>query len=142
MEEFIIPRAKLVELPIVNAAGFIQMPNNLDDLNNAMIVGVAIVDSTELTTAPSGAAVFAATDLPKCTLVLKSDPGSKWRIDTIPLYMAVRELNAGHYFLISKFRWNSSASGVQILATGLTAGQSICMVIFYIPLDNHGREIL
>lgn len=143
MEEFIIPRAKLVELPILSAAGFIQMPNNLDDLNHALIVGYSVIDSTALTTAPSGNVIFAAADLPKISVVLKGDPGSLAIIDTIPAYMAVRELNFGHYFLVKKFKWNSSASGVQIMATGLTVGQSICIVMFYIPVDRRtGRELL
>lgn len=142
MQEFIIPRAKLVEIPISSAAGFLKMPDNLSDLNNANICGVQVATATEQSTAPSGNVTMAVADLPKIGLVLKKMPGSEAMIDNVPVYLTDRELNAGHYFLFKKFRWNSSASGVQINATGLTVGQSILFTIFYIPLDSRGNEIL
>lgn len=135
MNEFIIPWSKTVEVPItsVTAGGFLQFPINLDDLNNAQICGFEVISATELTTAPSGATVFAAADIPKVAITLALENGSVKKLDTIPAYCANRRLNYGSYFVTSKFKWNPSSSKINIMASGLTAAQSIIVVFYYIP---------
>ena len=141
LDNQIVPRSKTVEIKITQTAGTLQFPTNLDDLNNANIYGVIAITATEMTTSPQGNTVTAASDLPKAALTLAKFPGSDKKIDTIPLYTLDRTLNQGLFTMFKPFKWNPSASGVNILATGLTANQAFVFIFLYVPLNSNGQEI-
>lgn len=137
MADFIVPRTKLVEIYVTSTGIGSQftMPPNLDDLNNALICGVAVSTQTSLYTAPSQRPNLVASQLNLLTITLAKAPGSDKTFDTLPLYFTDRELNSGHWFLTKPFVWNPSASFVAIAGTGVTEDSSVCLVFLYIPFD-------
>jgi hypothetical protein len=137
MADFIVPRTKLVEIYVTSTGigSQFSMPPNLDDLNNALICGVAVATETSLVTAPSQRPNLVVADLALVALTLAKAPGSDKTFDTLPLYFCDRELNAGHWFLTKPFVWNPSASFISITGTGVAADSSVCLVFLYIPFD-------
>lgn len=137
MADFIVPRTKLVEIYVTSTGIGSQftMPPNLDDLNNALIVGCAVSTQTSLYTAPSQRPNLVAAELNLLAITLAKAPGSDKTFDTLPLYFTDRELNSGHWFLTKPFVWNPSASYIQIMGTGVTADSSVCLVFLYVPFD-------
>jgi hypothetical protein len=135
---FKVPWAKLVEVQLINVGRGTtnDFPVNLAELNDALIYAIAVVDSTVLTTAPSGNVVAVAADLAKGSLTLARMPGSVKQQDLVPIYLMARELNSGEWYEVEPFRWSATSSKFYCLAAGLTAGQSFCFLFAYLPMKE------
>lgn len=134
--DFIIDRAKLVEVQITSTAagGTNSFPVNLNDLNNAKIHAIQIITSTQLTTAPSGRPVTTAAMMVDFVVTIADENGSLKRLDQVPAYSTNRELNAGRFYTFKPFKWNPSSSKIQVLAAGLATTDSILFMFYYTPL--------
>jgi len=132
--DFVIDRAKLVEVQITQTGGTLQFPVNLDDLNNAKIYGVQIITATELVTSPAGRPNILDSDLPFIAVTFAEMPGSNKRIDQVPAYSLNRELNSGRFYEWKGFQWNPSSSKINILSAGLATTDSILFMFYYTPV--------
>ena len=129
----LIVNSALVEVNFSTApaAGAQVKFNDQQLMHNCKIIGVEGVSASQLTTAPSTAAIATQANCIKTALTLQNKRGVQF-VFQLPFGQIITQNNSG---IIKEFYgldldWQSCL--VNIFATGVTAGQSICYNFYYV----------
>lgn len=134
MNNLIMNRAQLVEIPILASPGFGAVAYFADvpeiSKGNIKLYGIEVFNADLMSVAPSGLSVVAASDVPSLSITLVTKTNEK-RQENMPYYGLIRSNNGGFITLLDNIQIDLTKCYMGINAAGGLAVNQVGLAMLY-----------